>query len=405
MGDWDDYFRKALTRYYEADKKRREGRKSEDKRKSLREKEETIYGLYGRQCVICGGSTARDVSHINEDPSDDNVANLIPLCCNANQAIARADFNSQPDSPDEVDPVNIRGRAREHFRLGQYPQAYACNSLLAYLHESRRQDWTSAVESLVFSIAALRPLGHRELLVDTLAHCVYLFKTAGREVYPFWKAEVLSQMGLVLYDFRAPRQSLACELKAIKLYRRTISDHPEARKERKARGLKRGVLVLGPFLATERETPAFDIIKESQQVAQVTHEGQAYLSASWVEATLRSYLGQTTQSLDVVKKSLNLKVKADKYTLVGLHIQAARDYQRVGDKEDAITHYEAANALCEQYKIIPIPLPSNGALIVLDPGQELRLLGRNDAKLITGRKSNPFTTAILRELFRVIDGE
>ena len=120
---------------------------------------------------------------------------------------------------------------------------------------------------------------------------------------------------------------------------------------------------------------------------------------------MKSYIGQTTQSLDIVNESLIQEAKANKWTVVGLHIQAARDYQQVGDTRDAITHYMAACELCEQYKIIPIPLPFNGALIVLDPGRELRNLGRDEAGLISSRKSNPITIGIMRELVSVIDGK
>lgn len=405
MADWDHYFQKSLIRYVKAYKLREEGRKPEQKRTLTQKKKDAVYRFYGRQCVICDGCTALDVNHINEDHTDDDFANLIPLCCGANQGIERDDYSTHPDLADEVEPTNIRARAREHFRLGQYLQAYACNSLAAYLYESRKQDVTSAVESLVFSIAALRPLGHRELLVDTVAHCIYLFRIAGRSMSSFWKADFLSQVGLVLYDFGAPQEALECELKAIDLYSQvTSSDHPETREERKARGLKREALVHVPFLTTKRKTRAFDIINEAKQVARKTHDGQALVSASWVEATLKSYIGQTTKSLDVVKESLTLEVKADKWTLVGLHIQAARDYQRLGNKKNAINHYKSACELCEKHKIIPIPLPCNGALIVFDPGLESRLLGSDEAKLISSRKPNPFTMGIMKELFSVIAG-
>lgn len=415
MTNWDIFFRKALTRYVEAAEKRQKGPKSNNKRQRLGKKEEDrVYNFYGRECIICGLDHGLDMGHINEDRSDKHFANLIPLCSNANQAIDRDDYKTQKGLVGEVRPSNIREQAREHFRKGNYPRAYGCNTLLAYLYESRPHDLTSAVESLVFSIAALRPLGHhrhhyyhRELLVDTVAHCVYLFKAADHNMSAFWKAEILSQVGLVLYDFGAPQEARECESKALELYNRLSgSDHPETREERKARGLKREALVWGPFPTTKRKLQAFDSINESKEIAGKTRDSQAFVSASWVEATLKYSLGQVKPSLDIVEEALILKAKADKWTLEGLHIQAARAYQQLkGKREIVIEHYQSAYDICIEHKTTPIPLPFNGDLIVPDPGSELRSLGRNEFGLILPRKANPFTSSIIETLFRVIEGK
>lgn len=401
-----ELFQAALGRYAYATKLRSTERKCLRVTKSLSDMvENAVYGFYGRTCVICSGTISVEIHHINEIHKDDSFPNVIPVCSTANQAMARDDYRSQPDLADQVEPSYIRAQAREHFRLGRYPQAYACNSLAAYLFESRSNDCTKAVESLVFCFAALRPLGHPELLLDTLAHCIHLFRTARLGISKFWKAEVLSQVGLVLYDFRAAKEALECELHALEMYDCGVrSDHPEGREARRARGLKRLALVHGPFLETTDKRRAFAAVKEAKGIGQLTHDHQAIASALWVEATLEAYVGRRTRALDLAKKSLlldSIRSKADKWTVVALQIEAARQYQRLGDRKSAIGMYAKAKALCETHRIVPIPVPVNGSLIALDPGLELLSLGEKGA-LIGTRAHNPFTRSVMDELYTSI---
>jgi tetratricopeptide (TPR) repeat protein len=220
---------------------------------------------------------------------------------------------------------------------------------------------------------------------------------------PFWKAEVLSQVGLVLYDFGAAKEALDCEVSAMELYDRAgTPDRPELRKGRRARSLKREALVHGPFLDAAAKSTAFDALKEAKSVARASNDNQALLSASWVEATLKSNLGRLNEALKIVEESLPLGSKADKWTLVGLHIEAARGYQRFRDKKKAIQHYQEASRLCETHQIIPIPLPADGALIILDPGFQLRALGKVSSDLISPRGANPFTEKVMKALYSAV---
>jgi 5-methylcytosine-specific restriction endonuclease McrA len=47
-----------------------------------------VFATYGRRCRDCGRSdVALEVHHVNSDPTDHRLANLIPLCRDCHQLV------------------------------------------------------------------------------------------------------------------------------------------------------------------------------------------------------------------------------------------------------------------------------------------------------------------------------
>ena len=89
--------------------------------------------------------------------------------------------------------------------------------LASELYQARTGDLDSAAEAICGAIGSLRPIGRVDLLQDTISQAYQLVKHP--EVQQVWKAEFVSQVGLVLYDFRFFDDSLSFQRKGRDLFK------------------------------------------------------------------------------------------------------------------------------------------------------------------------------------------
>lgn len=385
--NWNSFF---VERVRQASKLRRGG----PRRKPSPALRNEVLEFYELKCVIDNGFPGIHLHHLNECPADTEFCNLIPTGATYNDGIERDHRQIQLLS--RLQPHEINAIARRAFDNGEYRRAHACNRIAAHLYRWHdNNNWTKAAEALVFAIAALRPEGRPDLLIDTSACLTALMKDHRLEnsAY-FWGAEFLSQLALVMYDHREVRPALRLGDLAIRLSSKcSESEHPNRLQDRMLRMFKRFALVNSPGICSLRERKTDELIGKLHEVrAEAKANPQGRSSAEFTEATLLRAMGHTKKAVDLAITAIADPQEVDKWTVVATKIELALCLKDT-DRENAENHYKKAIIDAFNYKIKFIPVPEKGDL--KDP---IEILGKEFAPpypQILPRGSNPFSWEII----------
>ena len=358
--------------------------------------------FYGIECVICGTEPLFvELAHTNDQRERSVLGNLIPLCFNANRAIQRATYDSTPPPSGEVEPFNLIRAGHAKFAKGQYPQAYGCYRLASHLFD-RCDNVSRAVESLDFSIAALRPTGHRKLLRYTILYTRDYIGRRSHYVAPYWRGDYLNQIALVMMDYRrwddaAKFGSLAEQL--------VLPGHegmyPEERDIKIAAQKRRISCVKGSL------DEVSSLLTDAKVSQEKHHDATGLATTLHVETILQlNKQGITIKAWDILERALDLEPKiTNKWPLAELHF--LRGYVETKQKQRqsrprALHHLQLSFDLCTAYKIAPEPLRIAGNLVNVDPRQLLEQLGLRPLGELRARDYLPLKQDELRNIVDVV---
>ena len=346
--------------------------------------------------MICGREITIDQHHVGEETSKTTFEGLAPVCPTHNAAIERG----KPSGLDpDAEPGWILSQGRAHQLVGKYEMAYGCGRIAAHLF-ARRGLHAQAAESLVLSISALRPSGEKNLIHDTCWEFLRLLRRPHSTIADLWKAEFLSKVALVLYDFGQPADGVAFDTEAMKFYSAVRAPELKEQVEMlKARASKRSILIRGSLARSAREMNNYlSAIEEAGRISYRYLDWGAYGSALWVHASLLSAHRQTSQARDAIEKALEKNVRRDVWSYGQLLGYLGKLRLVAGEKKGAILDLNRSRQLLAEHRIKPIPIPMDGDLIDSDPVNDLILSGQNDVVPLRGRGDLGMTRGFLRQL-------
>jgi tetratricopeptide (TPR) repeat protein len=348
--------------------------------KPTQQQRKELFEFYGDGCVVCGpmDKNKLDIAHIDDNSRNTVFENLLPLRSDLNQALSRSKEKSKPDLPDELQPISLSAKAMIHFRNGHYAAAYGCNRLGCHLAITRQNDYNLAVELLAYCISALRPISQKYLLRHVILLAPVIMKKSPESIDPFWKAEFLERVGLVLCDFNKLDLSNQVQQVALKLYEKSSNSPWRSDVElKKAAAIRRYALV-------NFDSTTFDKLIEIEEIFQKRGDYTGEVITLHTKAVLQFELkNDIKKTKDTLEKMKKLEPKTNNpWVLAELHFLLGRIHILLGEKKKAKDEFEISRQLFLKHKIIPEPSRNIGEL---DPSRELRKLGVNTEYLLPNR--------------------
>lgn len=207
-----------------------------------------VLDFYGMRCLLHSVDTnprlVVELHHLDERNYHTCFENLVPLCKNCNGGIQCSRYKSMPDLTGNLRPASIVLGGMDLFGTPDFRGAQACYRLAAAAHlfASRGQSETDKLDCLALAIGALRPIYEPSLLKYTIEQAVGSLASVRAGELLHSRAGLLSQMGLLLFDFELFDEAIECELAAFqlkkKLYRKSIASrvgrHPRTEEQEMA---------------------------------------------------------------------------------------------------------------------------------------------------------------------------
>jgi hypothetical protein len=357
-----------------------------------------LYGpecLNGADCVICGQAVpARDLAHVDENHNNSLFENILPLCLNANGAMAR---DKWAPFAGEIGSANLLAGAQKQIERGNFARAYGCYRLLAYLAE-KATDNELALQANASCVAVLRPIDQPLLVREAVLNMERLAKGA-RPISPVARAVALSQIGLIVYDGGDPNAALEIHEFCLKLLRKAgrmcngrerdlvqsrSLQHCAAASALVARSLRDRNFVVGQ-------------LRESREIATSCKDNQRLGSAITIEAAVYHRFGDSARSSELVREGLKLSCKSSPWTRADLHLLQGKLHLSTGRRSKGIHHLRESADLLTRFRM----KPEGGVFENADPGRILNELGQN--VLPTGRlQSAQLTTREFHSVVRVL---
>jgi len=184
-----------------------------------------VLAFYGERCLLhdylpTGPGLAVTLHHVDECNSHTCFGNLVPLCGTCNDAFRREPSRSAPTLSRDVHPDHIILRARELFAIGDYSASHGCYRVAAHSFATRFRNVSKKLYSLTACIGPLRAIFEPRLLRYSIIQIQKTFISLRSQEYLLYRADFLSQMGLLLYDFQQFKEAMEFEYQAYQLRRK-----------------------------------------------------------------------------------------------------------------------------------------------------------------------------------------
>jgi tetratricopeptide (TPR) repeat protein len=307
--------------------------------------------------------------HIDENSSNTIFENLLPLCLTANGAMAREEFFPLPG---EISPTNVQGQAENHFMQGEFQRAYGCHRILAQIYE-KRLDIVNAIRALLDAIMALRPGGDAQLMRHAVLEIGRLLSHLRHRFGPLDKAEVLSRIGLLVYDHGDPNGAMEFHVQEARHYREAKEAHYGTRLHAaRSAGLQHRAAAAILLAQSKRESSfALGDLDQVKAIGSSIRDSRRIGSSMAVKASSLLFIGQPQRSQILAREALDSGYKVNHWTEADLHSLLGTVYSARRHGPKAVEHLRKAWDLYKRYDIRPEP----GVFQARDPGPLLREFG------------------------------
>lgn len=376
-----------------------------------------VLGFYGERCIVCGSKIpGLDLHHVDEVKTRKDTQNFVPMCKNCNNVIEYSkDCYPNLFIHRCADPRFIRGQAEYLFARGKFARSYGCYRVAAHLYLSRRKSLDDQLECLSVSIGALRPYPPRSLLRYAIFETATAFLQAGSQAPQRWRAEFLSQIGLILADFGRFSEAVDCLVKALNMVK-GICKTPSIESAQP--------IDIDQLIANQARRLAFPMTwAPTAAPLNGTLEDEVLMGLMRGRALFRkhgNYRGYATNTdviavrmlqlegplsarlRDLVEETLTFEARFDNDWVKGsLHSTLGfafwAHFQRTKSKRERDLAVENLRKACGIFKSRIIPEPSMRPEFSR-PDLVLKELGCDDVPLISPRRALPFTDEELRDV-------
>jgi hypothetical protein len=386
-----------------------------------------VRAFYGPSCVACDEPEEATVfHHVNEIHDKENTIfqNLVPVCSNCNNAIdwSKPEVKKRGRSA-RADPGLLRERARVLFARGRAPASYACYRMAAHLFLKRQKNRSRQLECLAYGIGSLRPSGERRLVKYTLlVEVKRAFDEAGTPAPVRWRAECISQIGLLLYDFRKFVTANECLEKGSEMLKyctgvSICTPYSEEDEQLLATEARRLCFVMAPSLLSDPsryQKLKDDVLKRLADGMKIFLKYQNFRGyatnidvLAQLEGNLRGPGGEDIRQM--IKQALQHReriendwVQASLYAHLGLSYEA--EYRKSKHKKAKDLAVEWLKGACLKFNggmIRPEPSINDS---ILPPDKALKRLGYTNVPFVDHRARFPLTKDELRGVIESVIG-
>jgi len=335
------------------------------------------------------------MAHVDDNPENTFFENLLLLCKSCNGSIEVSKHNGKPALPPRLHPSSLADRAWHCYGNGDYASSYGCYRLAAHLSWTRQADADFALNCISACIAALRPIVHERLFRSVMILSQELIASSQEPVDPFWKAECLSQIGLVLSDYKQWQSAAVFQKAAVELYNRTSAVGPYKRniELKKAAALRRYAFVC-------QNTQVRGQLDELIELFRKRRELGSEATTRHVKAMFEFELaGSPSLARAELEQALTMESKIGNHWTVGeIHLLLGRICLVMGEKRKAKQHFERFLHIFSAFRLVPLPSRLPGCS---EPAVELQRMGHR-YEPFPQRRAFPLSEEELRTLLDLL---
>ena len=380
-----------------------------------------VLAFYGRRCLlhkleVDPNLLEVELHHVDKCNSNTCFENQVPLCRNCNGAYGRDQFISMPTLTGHLHPDSIVVRAGQLFAV-DYPGSHGCWRIAAHLYATRYQMVSKQLDCLIKSIGPLRAIFEPRLLRYSIRQISKLFASPDvRLPLHLQRANFLSQMGLVLYDFREFDIAMEFEWQAYQLRRKINKGlvdgklQPEEEEQEMANYARRLAVVVPDRNKLEKGVlnEAEATLDESIVLFECYRNYRGFATSLDAKAQLniRRFGSETSKTREFAERALEVKPKIDNaWVCADHHITLGDSYywefkktreKRVKDR--AVEELMKACRILTEYKICLEPTSTGD---ICRPDLKLTDLGVN-APTIPRREEIPFSKKELNSILSIV---
>ena len=384
-----------------------------------------VLDFYGERCLLhdleVTPGLVIDLHHLDECSSHTRFENLVPVCKNCNGAFQIERYTSKPTLRGMLHPDAVVLRARELFSIPDYPGSHGCYRLAAHLFATRFQNVSLQLNSLIGSIGPLRAIFAPKLLRYVVKNLLKVLGSLRPQELRLYRADFLSQMGLLLYDFQEFEAAMEFESHAYQLRRKIhkklvdseIEFQREAEEQEMANYARRLAFVAQDSSQVPKHIREEALASLDEGISLFERHGnyRGYATNLDVKAYLETRrFGHATprtqkfaeRALKVESKINNEWVRANHHITLGDAFYSRFKKSRSRRLRDrAVEELRQGCEILAKHGICLEPSPAGG---LFRPDLKLIALGVTDAQPLPKRGKFPFSKKDLASIARIASG-